>query len=273
MHLRGDPPIAGLAMALILVGCGFEGPGPSPTVAHGATSGSPSLHPSGSIAVADGSLHSTSNPASSSSSVCRLESDVRAATPVPAGQGRCEVTVFSPPMSFAAGAGLFWAGDANRWALSQDDQFLTRFLVYRYGGAVVLQACVNPPTTRPLTTVNDIVAWLKSAPGVSVVATARSVGPHPAWQVDLAAQGVPSCPGDRGKIGTVWLWTIDAPLEGRPFQDKEFLDSGARLRVYLIQLPTQIVVITVRRDASGGQSPDNGYLGWAEQVFVGLQVP
>lgn len=199
---------------------------------------------------------------------CELDPGAESWSPITAETGRCHVTGFEPSMSFEASAGWFWAGTADRWALTRDNGAFTLLSVYRYGGAVVPAYCQDPPPTIPMAKGSEIVAWLETVADLDVEITGRSVGPLPAWELDLKSH-VPSCSGDPGKSGLAALWTID----GQPIELPESLSQGDRMRAYLVEHPTGIVVMTAIRQPIGDMPdvPDNGdFFDRVEDIFTGL---
>lgn len=153
--------------------------------------------------------------------------------------------------------------------MTRDNGAFTLLSVYRYGGSVVPAYCEDPPPTIAMAAGSEIVAWLETVDDLDVAMVGRSVGPQPAWQLDLRSH-VPSCSGDPGKAGLAALWTID----GQPIELPETLSQGDRMRVYLIELPTQIVVMTASKQPIEDMPgiPDNrDFLDRVEEIFSTLQ--
>lgn len=211
----------------------------------------------------------TSGPVATALGPCSLFQQTTDWLSLPDYPGRCNVTVFSPPMSFDWKAGWRWAGDPDRWAMTRDNGAFTILTTYRYGGAVVPAYCEDPPDTIQMSAGSEIVAWLQTAPGLEVRVTGRSVDSNPAWELDLAAPGVESCSGDPGKAGLGALWTID----GQPIELPETLGESETMRVYLIELAAQIVIMTARTNPieSLPGIPDNtDFLSRVDEIFSSL---
>lgn len=257
----------GLALSVmaILAGCNTAGP---PQSASPASSPSPAAVASPPAGESTMPNVAATGPAGTLAA-CNLDVAPADWTPLPVDSGRCHVTVFSPPMSFEATPGWLWAGATDRWTLTRDNGYFTNLTTYRYGGAVVPPYCEDPPATNAMSAGSDIVAWLGTVPGLEVHATGRTVGSYPAWELDIAAPGVKSCSGDPGKSGLASLWTID----GQPIELPETLSDDQTMRVYLIELPTQIVIMTARTNPIEDMTgiPDNtDFLLRANEIFSSL---
>lgn len=208
------------------------------------------------------------NEPSPSGAACLLDGKVQEWMAIPE-SGRCSVTVFDPLMSFEAGPGWLWAGRSDRWALTRDNGAFTLLSAYRYGGFVVPAYCQDPPPTVAMTTGSEVVAWLETVADLDVEVLEVSAVPHPAWRVDLRSH-VPSCSGDPGKDGLAALWTID----GQPIELPETLTKGEQMRAYLVELPSEIVILTATSHPIEGMPgiPDNSdFLLRVEEVFSSLQ--
>jgi hypothetical protein len=259
------PGIALAFAATLAIGaCDPSGstPGPIETSTRSAapTASSPVTTPEASV---------STTPAASAIAGCSLDDESTDWAPLPEDEGRCHVTVFSPPMSFDPTPGWRWAANRDRWAMTRDNGAFTLLTMYRYGGAVVPPYCEDPPDTLPMSAGSDIVAWLETVPGLEVSVVGRSVGASPAWQLDLAAPGVKSCSGDPGKAGLASLWTID----GQPIELPESLSNDETMRVYLIETGTQIVVMTATSNPIEGMPdiPDNtDFLLRVDEIFGSL---
>jgi len=253
-----------LVLAGLCAGCA-SGPSTAPSI---ATAGPPT-------APAITTVPSVVSPSSGATPEATLAADACALagpqdqwTEVPDEAGRCHVRVFDPPMSFGASPGWLWAGSVDRWAMTRDNGYFTFLSVYRYGGAVVPAYCKDPPPTIQMATGSEIVSWLKTVADLKVDVVGRSVGPNPAWQLDLASN-VPSCSGDKGKSGLAALWTI----AGQPIELPESLGQGDRMRAYIVELSSGIVIITaITRPLEGTPGvPDNAdFLVRVEEIFSSL---
>jgi hypothetical protein len=199
---------------------------------------------------------------------CVLDTQTDDWAPVAADPRRCLVTIFSPPMSFDSSPGWQWTGSPDRWSMGRQApspyEPAYYLSVYRYGGAVVPPYCVDPPDTIAMSAGEDVVAWLDTVPGLEVDVVARTVESHPAWEVHLSAPGVESCSGDPEKGGLASLWTID----GAPIELPQSLGEDNTLLVYLIELPSGIVVMTAGT-TSGDAKPREDAAFWvlADEVF------
>ena len=270
---RGDPPTRfWLAVVLavsglgVLASCDYGVSSASPSAGATArveatTSISGGTSPTGSVP--------TQSPAATALGPCSLFQETADWVSLPDYHGRCNVIVFSPPMSFDWMAGWRWAGGPDRWAMTRDNGAFTLLTTYRYGGAVVPAYCEDPPDTIPTSGGSDIVDWLKAVPDLEVRVTARFVDSNPAWELDLAAPGVRSCSGDPGKSGLASLWTID----GQPIELPETLGASETMRVYLIELATQIVIMTARTNPiedMPGISDNADFSSRADDIFRSL---
>ena len=248
--------------AVTLLGCGASSPSGTSTA---STASSPSAAPvTATTSVAPEQTASATAP----SSACLLDAESTDWAPV-AESGRCLVTVFTPPMSFDASPGWFWGGSADRWAMTRDNGAFTFLSIYRYGGAVVPAYCEDPPPTIEMSAGSEIVAWLETVEDLDVEMVGRSVGPYPAWQLDLRSH-VPSCSGDPGKSGLASLWTID----GQPVELPQTLSQGDRMLAYLVELPSLIVVMTASKQPIEDMPgiPDNrDFFERVEAIFSTLQ--
>lgn len=251
-------------LAVTLVGCGAVASSQAQPIAQATMPTTAAA--TGPVAV----LSPSPTVPAATTAVCQLDRELLDWAAVPAEAGRCDVTVFNPPMSFKPEPGWQWAGSESRWVLSRDHGY---FSVYRYGGAVVPAYCADPPPMITTPSADQIVTWLQTVPGLSVEAVRRAVGQYPAWQVDLATGVVASCSGLAEKHGLVSLWTIDSPHEGLPVPDVEILDDSARMRAYFVELPKEILVITVKILADFAPTTDDAdFRAKADAIFTTLEI-
>jgi hypothetical protein len=183
--------------------------------------------------------------------------------PVPVDSGRCRAGDFNPVMTFDPAPGWSGAGNDDVWVLTRDDGYYTELRVYRYGGAVVPAYCQDPPHVVPTASASEIVAWLETVEGLQVDVTGRSVGPYPAWQLDLSARGAPSCAP--GKMGLVPLWIVD----GQEILFPQTIDGEGRARAYLIELPETIVIMWAAWHEIDDPEP---FLQATEAIFSSLAI-
>lgn len=260
---RAGGALASTLLAVALVGCAGVSGSASPSVA-------PVTSP-GPVGTAVPKIATASNPsptpAGASASTCVLPTMATDWIPIPSGAGRCTAPTFDPPLSFVPGDGWLWAPSDTGFALTRDNG-ATFLDVYRYGGAVVPAYCVDPPKTIATSAAEDVVTWLKTVRGLQVKVTDLTVGAHRAWQLDLAAVNPPTC--SPGKQGLVSLWT----KAGAPIKAPEALSGGDKMRVYLIEVSTGIVVLRVSAQPEPSSTTSFvQFLAEAERLFASLQLP
>lgn len=260
---RAGGALASTLLAVALVGCAGVSGSASPSVAP-VTSPGPVGTAVPKIATAPSPRPT---PAGPSASTCVLPTTASDWIPIPSGVGRCTAPSFDPPLSFVPGNGWLWAPSDTGFAMTRDNG-ATFLDVYRYGGAVVPPYCVDPPKTIAMSATEDVVAWVRTVPGLQVQVTDRTVGTHRAWQLDLAAVNPPTC--SPGKQGLVSLWT----KAGAPIKAPEALSGGDKIRVYLIEVSTGIVVLRVSAQPEPSSTTSLvQFLAEAERLFASLQLP
>lgn len=253
--------VAFLAAAFVLAACNSAAPSqPATQIPTPDTTASPAPSVSATATEPAGS----GTPAGT----CRLDAPNVDWTPLPATSGRCTVPLFDPTISFAASPGWLWGGDPHGWTLTRDNGS-TWLGTYRYGGAVVPAYCTDPPPTIPMSKASDVVAWLGTVKDLDVQVTERTVAGVAAWQLDMSTAKIPSCSGDPDKGGLVSLWSIDGEIAALP----ETMGDHEQRRVYLIELPDRLLVMTARATAEEGANILSyaDFLVLADTIFASLK--